>query len=76
EGIVRRTSRHLKTGQLDLDVAIAAAAWTNSEARTWERRKSTVTDISPLVACTVAQWAFVLEEREREEDYDVLDSVG
>lgn len=76
EGIVRRTSRHLRTGQLDLDVAIAAAAWTNSEARTWDRRKSTVTDISPLVACTVAQWAFVLEEREREDDYDVMDSVG
>lgn len=75
DGIMRRTSAHLRTGQLDLDIAISGAAWTNSETRTWDRRKAT-TDISPLVACTVAQWAFLLEQRSAEEDYDVLDSIA
>lgn len=74
EGIMRRTSVHLRTGQLDLDIAIAGAAWTNSETRTWDRRKAT-TDISPLVACTVAQWAFVLQSNQ-EADYDILDSIA
>lgn len=72
DGIVDRTVRHLSTGQVPLDIAVAGAAWGAGDARTWSRSKST-TDICPLVAVTVAVWAYALA---RANDYDVLDSIA
>lgn len=72
DGIIDHTVRHLETGQIPLDVAIGGAAWGIGDARTWSRTKST-TIISPLVACSVANWAFTLASANQ---YDVLDSVG
>jgi hypothetical protein len=72
DGIVQHSSVHLAHGQVPLDIAVAGAAWSINDARTWSRSKST-TDISPLVVCTVAPWAYVLASAN---DYDVLDSIA
>lgn len=75
DGIVDHAIAHRRTGQLALDVAISGATWSRSDARTWDRHKST-TDISPLVAATVAVWGWRLEENREADDYDVLDSIA
>jgi len=65
---------HRATGQVPLDVAVGGAAWTRGEARVWDPGKSS-TVISPLVAVSIGPWAFQLEQ-EREDDYDVMDSIA
>ena len=74
DGIVDQTLMHRRTGQVPLDVAISGAAWSTGDARVWNRGKST-TDISPLVAVTVALWGWRIEAA-AEPDYDVLDSIA
>lgn len=65
---------HRKGGQLDLDIAVAGAAWTSTQPRVWDPGKSS-TVISPLVAVSIAPWAFNLEQ-ERAAAYDVESSVA
>ena len=72
DGIRDHTVRHLASGQVPLDIAVAGAAWGTGDARTWSRAKST-TDISPLVAVTLAVWSYALAAAN---DYDVLDSIA
>jgi Phage Terminase len=72
DGIINRTSRHLAQGQLPLDIAIGGAAWSTSDARVWSRTKSTV-DISPLVSCTAAKWAYVIAQAN---EYTVEESIA
>lgn len=47
-------------GQTPLHVAIAGAAWTTIKPRVWDSVRST-TVISPLVACSIAPWAYQIE---------------
>jgi len=75
DGIVDRTLRHRLTGQVPLDVAISGASWTRGDARVWDRQRA-VTDISPLVAATIAVWGWRLEAAREADDYDVLDSIA
>ena len=49
-----------RTGQAPLHVAIAGAAWSKHKAAVWDSIRST-TVISPLVACSIAPWAYQLE---------------
>ena len=72
DGIRDRTITHLGPGQAPLHEAVAGAAFSTSEMRTWSPAKST-TIISPLVAVTAAVRAFKIQQ---ENDYDVLASVG
>jgi len=72
DGIVDRSITHLGPGQAPLHEAVAGAAFSTSEMRTWSPAKST-TIISPLVAVTAAVRAFKIQQ---ESDYDVLASVG
>lgn len=66
---------HRASGQTPLNVAIGGATWTKgSSPRIWDSLGSS-TVISPLVAVTLAPWAFQLEQ-EREQDYDVADSIA
>ena len=74
DGVTNRKLWHRKTGQVPLDVAIAGAAWTNSDARVWDRKKST-TDISPLVAATIALWGWRLESAQAEDEYDPIANI-
>lgn len=75
DGIVDHTLWHRKTGQLALDIAMAGATWTGGDARVWDRKKST-TDISPLVAATIALWGWRLEAAQAEEDVDLLETFA
>jgi hypothetical protein len=72
DAVRQGTLRHI--GQEQLTEAVRGVkARPLSEAWAWGRRVSTV-DISPLVSCTLARWAY--ETRAHlVEDYDVLDSV-
>lgn len=72
DGIVDGNLRHRATNQAPLASAISGAAWGTGDARVWSRVKST-TDISPLVACTVATWA---HQADADSAYDVLDSIA
>lgn len=74
DGVTDKKLWHRKTGQVPLDVAVAGASWTTGDARLWDRKKST-TDISPLVAATIALWGWRLEES-REVAPNVLDTVA
>ena len=74
DDVAERKSRHGASLQTPLDVAVAGAVWSVSDARVWSRAKSTV-DICPLVAVTAAGWGHVIESRE-EDDYDVLSSIA
>ena len=60
-----RTTRFART---------AGAAWTTTQPRVWDPGKSS-TVISPLVAVSIAPWAFNLEQ-ERAAAYDVESSVA
>ncbi|MCZ7413070.1 terminase [Streptomyces sp. WMMC897] len=67
------TVRHI--GQELLEIAIQGAKTRPlGDAWAWGRRLSTV-DISPLVAVTLARWAFEARAHLVTEDYDVLASV-
>lgn len=70
DGIVDQTLFHRRTGQLPLDIAISGAAWSTGDARVWNRQRSS-TDISPLVAVTIALWGWRLEQA-REQPADLL----
>lgn len=72
DGVTARTLRHRKTGQVPLDIAVGGAAWSPTDARVWDRRKST-TDISPLVAVTAALWGWRMEGDI--EEYDPLANI-
>ena len=72
DGILQHTIRHLSTGQVPLDIAIAGVAWGTGDARVWSRVKST-TVISPLVSVTAAVWAYTLAAAN---DYAVEDSIA
>jgi hypothetical protein len=66
---------HRGRGQTYLDIAVGGATWTKGASpRIWDSIGST-TVISPLVAATLAPWAFQLEQ-EQEQDYDVADSIA
>lgn len=49
-----------RKGQGPLHVAIAGAAWSKHKASVWDSVRST-TVISPLVACSIAPWAYQIE---------------
>jgi hypothetical protein len=49
-----------KKGQSPLHVAIAGAVWTKTNPSVWDSVRST-TVISPLVACSIAPWAYQIE---------------
>lgn len=70
--LTNRTARHKATGQVALDIAVAGAAWSTGDTRIWSRVVST-TDISPLVAATVATWAYQLS---LEDGYNIIDSIA
>jgi len=77
DGITEETGAtivHRRRGQLDLDVAVGGAAWSTTQPRVWDPGKS-LTVISPLVATSIAPWAFNLEV-ERTSAYDVESSVA
>lgn len=68
DAVTDRRLRHLD--QTELNVAVAGADRRYyGDAWLWSRRSSIV-DISPLVAVTLAQWAYAQDEQ-----YDTLDSV-
>ncbi|KAB8179143.1 terminase [Streptomyces sp. 3MP-14] len=73
DAVTQGTLRHI--GQELLETAITGARTRPlGDAWGWGRRLSTV-DISPLVAVTLARWAFESRAHLIAPDYDVLDSV-
>lgn len=74
DAVAQGTVRH--RGQPELDTALRGAKTRPlGEAWAWARKVSTV-DISPLVAVTLARWAY--ESRAylvQDENYDVLESI-
>ncbi|WP_329187037.1 terminase [Actinacidiphila glaucinigra] len=74
DAITQRTVRHI--GQDELEAAIRGAKTRSlGDAWAWGRRISTV-DISPLVAVTLARWAYESRVHLVEDDYDIADSFG
>lgn len=68
------TLRH--HGEHPLDAAVAAAKTRQTgDTIAWHRLDNT-TDISPLVAVTVARWAHITRVDLVTADYDVLNSIG
>lgn len=65
--ILHRSGRE----QLPLHIAVGGAAWTRDKAPVWDHRRAT-TVISPLVACSIAPWAYHLE---LEADYDPIAAI-
>lgn len=61
-------------GQTPLHVAIGGAVWTKDKAPVWDAIRST-TVISPLVACSIAPWAYELE-LENQPVEDILQTFG
>lgn len=61
-------------GQTPLHVAIAGAVWTKEKAPVWDSLRSS-TVISPLVACSIAPWAYQLE-LERKPVEDILQTIA
>ncbi|MER5356085.1 terminase [Kitasatospora sp. NPDC002551] len=73
DAVKQGTLRHI--GQEPVMAAIRGAKTRPlGDAWAWARRVSTV-DISPLVAATLARWAFESRAHLVHDDYDVLDSV-
>lgn len=73
DAVKQGTIRHI--GQELLEAALRGAkARPLGDAWAWGRRLSTV-DISPLVAVTLARWAFLARADLVMDDYEVLDSV-
>jgi hypothetical protein len=74
DAVVQGTLRHI--GQEQMETAIRGAKTRNLvDAWAWARRVSSA-DISPLVACTNARWAYEHRLPLLDEDYDVADSFG
>ncbi|HEY9415973.1 MAG TPA: hypothetical protein VIQ30_14510, partial [Pseudonocardia sp.] len=66
----QKTIRH--TGQGHLDSAVAGAKTRPlGDAVAWGRKQSNI-DIGPLVAATLARWAYVARADVAAADYDVL----
>lgn len=63
-----------KAGQLPLHVAIGGAVWTKGSAPVWDTLRST-TILSPLVAVSIAPWAFAIE-RELATTADIMDTFA
>lgn len=63
-----------RAGQVPLHVAIAGAVWTKDKAPVWDTLRSTTT-LSPLVACSIAPWAYQLE-LERQPVDDILQTIA
>lgn len=61
-------------GQSPLHIAIAGAVWTKDKAPVWDSLRST-TVISPLVACSIAPWAYQIE-LERQPVGDILQTIA
>lgn len=61
-------------GQLPLHVAIAGAVWSKSQPVVWDAVRAT-TVLSPLVACSIAPWAYQLE-LERQPVDDILQTIA
>ena len=73
DAVAQGTVRHI--GQDELETAISGAKTRPlGDAWGWGRRVSTV-DISPLVAVTLARWAYETRAHVVDDDYNVLDSV-
>lgn len=62
---------HYTPGQVDLDAAVAGAAWTGGDVRTFSRASSSV-DISPLYAIAIARYGHTIAV----EALDVLDTIA
>lgn len=73
DAITQRTVRHIDQDLLETAIR-GAKTRSLGDAWAWGRRISTV-DISPLVAVTLARWAFESRAHLVADDYDVLDSV-
>jgi phage terminase large subunit-like protein len=69
QGTIRHIDQALLTGAIN-----GASTRPLGEAWAWNRRSSMV-DISPLVAATFARWALIVRESAIEPDYNVLDSL-
>jgi hypothetical protein len=70
------TTVHARKHQTPLDVAIGGASWTKTKPPVWDDGTSR-TIISPLVATSIAPWAFQLElKRAEEEVTDLLETVA
>lgn len=61
-------------GQSPLHIAIAGAVWTKDKAPVWDTLRST-TILSPLVACSIAPWAYQIE-LERQPVGDILQTIA
>jgi hypothetical protein len=61
-------------GQTPLHVAIGGAAWTTIKPRVWDSGRSS-TVISPLVACSIAPWAYQIELEAKPVD-DILQTFA
>lgn len=73
DAVTQGTVRHI--GQDEVTAAIRGAKTRPlGDAWAWGRRISTV-DISPLVALTLARWAYESRAHQVTDDYDVLDSI-
>lgn len=74
DAVEQGTLRHI--GQEVMTHAIRGAATRPlGDAWAWARRVSTA-DIAPLVALTLARWAYLARAHLVEDDYDVADSFG
>ena len=73
DAVRQKTLRHIDQPELSTAV-LGAKTRPLGDAWAWGRR-STGTDISPLVAATLARWAYEARAHLIEDDYDVLASV-
>lgn len=69
------TIEHVSEWQTPLDVAVGGAVWTKGEARVWDSLRAT-TILCPLVAVSIAPWAFQIEQDREADDYDIEDSIA
>jgi hypothetical protein len=60
--------------QLPLHVAVGGAAWTKGRAPVWDTLNTT-TIVCPLVAVSVAPWAYQIEAELAKETYDPLANI-
>ncbi|MEH1059390.1 hypothetical protein V6U89_29805 [Micromonospora sp. CPCC 206171] len=73
DAVIQKTFRH--RGQLQLTNAVAAAKTRKvGDSWAWDRFKSE-TDISPLVAATLARWAYETRAHLVQHDYEIENSL-
>ena len=74
DAVTQGTLRHI--GQAPLNTAVSSVKTRPlGDAYAWGRKNSAI-DISPLVAVTLARWAFVTRAHLVVGDYEVLESIG